>query len=80
MAYVTKWNIELWFAKKETTKGEVETIDSPFAPKLFALLFALILLVMGLFPELILDKTNLLAEKLLDFQLYMDIFFSKGGM
>lgn len=80
LAYVTKWNIELWFAKKETTKGEVETIDSPFAPKLFALLFALILLVMGLFPELILDKTNLLAEKLLDFQLYMDIFFSKGGM
>uniref|UniRef100_A0A7C4W2V9 Na+/H+ antiporter subunit D n=1 Tax=Fervidobacterium thailandense TaxID=1008305 RepID=A0A7C4W2V9_9BACT len=80
LAYVTKWNIEQWFAKKETTKGEIENIDLPFVQKLFVLLSALILLVIGLFPQLLLDKTNLLAEKLFDFQLYRDIFFGKGGM
>ncbi|ODN30660.1 complex I subunit 5 family protein [Fervidobacterium thailandense] len=80
LAYIIKWNLEQWFTKKETSEGEIENTDLPFAPKLFVLLFALILLVIGLFPQLILEKTNLLAEKLFDFQSYMDLFFGKGGM
>lgn len=88
--YLIKWNVQLWFGNEESKASEkaesndIEDLDSaedylPFASQLVIVLLAMVLLVAGFLPNIILDQTNIVSEHILNFSSYFDIII-KGGM
>ncbi|MDN5337236.1 MAG: NADH-quinone oxidoreductase subunit [Thermotogaceae bacterium] len=65
-AYLLKWNIKLWFEKSDTSN------NIPWNLKTIVLVLSILLLIIGIYPDLYLDASRKIAQSILDTQGYIN--------
>ena len=65
-SYLIKWNIKLWFKKSGTSN------IIPWNLKIIVLIFAILLIVIGIYPKFYLDASRKIAQSILDSQNYIN--------
>jgi formate hydrogenlyase subunit 3/multisubunit Na+/H+ antiporter MnhD subunit len=78
IAYILKWNIKLWYADNKLPQGEEETQKLSWNVNLISLIVALMIIVIGLYPDIYLKVAENIANGLTNYRAYVTNVL--GGM